>query len=193
MIRTILALAVTSLVAGLLSGGLVAHARSDRAGHPSPAKEAKMRFSIPEPMQIEHKELHAALARLTKEGGRTGEAAKAVAQVLEPHFAKENEYALPPLSLLKPLSQGTFEPSMVEVLKLTDKLDADMPAMLAEHKDIEAALKKLHDAATAENNAAGIHFAEHLAAHAQEEEEFAYPTALLIGKYVKLRAAQGAR
>jgi len=193
MIRTIRALAVTSLVAGLLGGGLVAHAQSDPAGHPPPAKQAKMDFSIPEPMQIEHEELHAALARLTKESGRTGDAAKAVAQVLDPHFAKENEYALPPLSLLKPLSQGKFEPNMAEVLKLTDKLDADMPAMLAEHKDIEAALKKLHDAATAENNAAGIHFAEHLAAHAQEEEEFTYPTALLIGKYVKLRAKQSTR
>ena len=152
-----------------------------------------MGFSIPEPMQVEHQKLHAALACLTKESGRTGEAAKAVAQVLEPHFAKENAYALPPLSLLKPLSQGKFEPKMVEILELTDKLDADMPTMLAEHKDIEGALKKLRDAATAEKNDAGIYFAEHLAAHAQEEEEFTYPTALLIGKYVKLKAAQRAR
>jgi hypothetical protein len=149
-----------------------------------------MGFSIPEPLQTEHEELHAALTRLTQESGRTGEAAKAVAEVLEPHFVKENEYALPPLSLLKPLSEGKFEPYMTQVLKLTDKLEAEMPTMRAEHKDIEAALKELHDAATAENNAAGIDFAEHLAAHAQEEEEFMYPTALLIGNYVKLRAAQ---
>ncbi len=193
MIRILQALAVASLVSPPLDGGLVAHAQSGPADHRPPAQEAKMSFSIPEPMQIEHDELHAALARLTQESGRTGEAAKAVARVLEPHFAKENEYALPPLSLLKPLAQGEFEPNMAEVLKLTDKLDADMPTMLAEHKDIEAALKKLHVAATAENNAAGIHFAEHVAAHAQEEEEFTYPTALLIGKYVKLRAAQSAR
>lgn len=193
MIRRIQALAVASLVAGLSGGGLFAHAQSDPAGYFPPVEEAKMSFSIPEPMQIEHEELHAALASLTMESGRTGEAARAIAQVLEPHFAKENEYALPPLSLLKPLSQGKFEPKMAEVLKLTDKLDSDMPAMLAEHKDIEAALKKLHDAATAENNAAGIHFADHLAAHAQEEEEFTYPTALLIGKYVKLRAIQNTR
>jgi hypothetical protein len=152
-----------------------------------------MAFSIPEPMQVEHERLHAALARLTKESGRTGEAAKAVARVLEPHFAKENAYALPPLSLLQPLSQGKYEPRMAEILKLTNKLDADMPTMLAEHKDIEAALKKLRDAATAEKNAAGVEFAEHLAAHAREEEEFTYPTALLIGRYVKFKAAQGAR
>lgn len=186
-------LVVTSLVAGLLIGGQVAHAQSDPTGHRPPAKEARISFSIPERMQTEHEALHAVLARLTKESGRTGEAAKAVAQILEPHFAKENEYALPPLSLLLPLSQGKFEPKMADVLNLTDKLEAGMPAMLAEHKDIAAALKKLHDAATAEHNAAGIQFAEHLATHAQEEEESTYPTALLIGKYVKLRAAQSAR
>src|SRR3546814_20655891 len=94
-------------------------------------------------MQIEHEELHAALARLIKESGRTGEAAKAVAQVLEPHFAKANAYALPPLSLLKPLSQGKFEPNIAEVLKLTATLDADKPAMHTANKDFQAGLKKL--------------------------------------------------
>jgi hypothetical protein len=192
MIRPIQALAAASLLAGLLSGGSVAYAQSGSAGRHPPAQGVKT-FSIPEPMRIEHEKLHAALAGLTKESGRTGEAAKAVARVLEPHFAKENEYALPPLSLLKPLSQGKFEPKMAEILTLTDRLEADMPTMLAEHKAIEAALKKLHDAATAEKNAAGIEFAEHLAAHAQEEEEFTYPTALLIGRYVRLKGAQGAK
>ena len=73
MIRTTQALAVASLVAGLLSGGLVAHAQSDPAGHRPPAKEAETGLSIPEPMRIEHEKLHAALARLTKERGRMGE------------------------------------------------------------------------------------------------------------------------
>ena len=126
-------------------------------------------------------------------GGRTGEAAKSVANVLEPHFANENAYALPPLGLLVPLSQGKFECNMTEVLKMTDKLEAAMATMLSEHKDIEAALKKLKDAATAEKKPAGVQFAEHLAAHAQTEEEITYPTALLIGLYVKSKATQCGR
>jgi hypothetical protein len=185
--------AAFALVAGLTIGGQAGHAQSGPAGERPAAREATMSFTIPEPMQHEHEELHAALARLTRESGRTGEAARAVARVLEPHFAKENAYALPPLGLLAPLSQGTYEPVMADVLRMTDKLEADMPQMLAEHKEIAAALTALRDAATAENNAAGLHFADHLAAHAKEEEEFSYPTALLIGRYVKLRAAQGAR
>lgn len=151
-----------------------------------------MNFDIPGPMKVEHEELHDALARLTRAGGRTGEAAKAVAKVLHAHFVKENEYALPPLALLVPLSQGKFDSGMADVLNLTDKLAADMPGMLSEHRDIVAALKVLTDAATAEHKPEGVHFASMLTAHAQMEEQVTYPTALLIGQCVKSKVAQGA-
>jgi hypothetical protein len=147
-------------------------------------------FTIPKSMQIEHDELHSALEQLTKSGGRTGAAARNVAAVLGPHFAKENQYALPPLSLLEPITQGKFDCSMTAVLTLTDQLQAEMPAMLSEHKAIAAALETLKSAAASEGNQAGTHFAEHLAAHAQTEEHIMYPAALLIGLYVKGRAAQ---
>lgn len=57
--------------------------------------------------------------------------------------------------------------------------------MLAEHRDIVAALTKLVDAARAENRPEVIQFAEKLMLHAQTEEQVSYPTALLIGRYVK--------
>jgi hypothetical protein len=152
-----------------------------------------MNLQIPKQMQIEHEELHSDLVRLTKADGRTGEAARAVAAVLHSHFVKENEYALPPLGLLVPLSQGKFDSAMADVLKLTDKLAAEMPAMLSEHRDILAALRTLAEAATAESKPEGVHFASMLTAHAQMEEEVTYPTTLLIGLYVKSKVAQGAR
>jgi hypothetical protein len=166
------------LVAGLLFGAQTARGQSDIVG------------PIPKSMTAEHEELHSELARLTQAGGLTGDAAKSVAELLDHHFAKENEYALPPLALLGPLSQGKFECSMTAVLKMTDKLEAEMPTMLAEHKDIADALKRLKEAATAENKPAGVEFAEHLAAHAQTEEDITYPTALLIGLYVKAKASK---
>jgi hypothetical protein len=169
---------LSTLVAGLLLGAQTARAQSDAVG------------PIPKSMTAEHEELHSELARLTQAGGLTGDAAKSVAELLDHHFVKENEYALPPLGLLGPLSQGKFECSMTAVLKMTDKLEAEMPTMLAEHKDISDALKRLKEAATAENQPAGVEFAEHLAAHAQTEEDITYPTALLIGLYVKGKASK---
>ena len=190
---TIKTLVVLTFAGGLLFSAPEAHAQPRAAARQPAAKENKMAFDIPKSMKAEHDELHSDLAQLTKAGGRTGAAAKSVAEVLEPHFAKENEYALPPLSLLVPLSQGKFECNMSEVLKMTDKLESGMASMLSEHKDIAAALKKLKDAATAENKPTGVQFADHLAAHAQTEEEITYPTALLIGRYVKSKATECAR
>ena len=144
-----------------------------------------MDFQIPSSLKAEHEELHSQLVRATKAGGRTGEAAKAVAKLMHPHFLKEEEYALPPLGLLGPLSKGKLEPAMADVLKMTDKLEAEMPRMLAEHKEIVTALQRLIDAARSESMLDYVRFAEKLMAHARTEEEVSYPTALLIGRYLK--------
>lgn len=144
-----------------------------------------MDFQIPSSLKAEHEELHSELVRATKAGGRTGEAAKAVAKLMHPHFLKEEEYALPPLGLLGPLSKGKLEPAMADVLKMTDKLEAEMPRMLAEHKEIVTALQRLIDAAKSESMLDYVRFAEKLMAHARAEEEVSYPTALLIGRYLK--------
>jgi hypothetical protein len=42
-------------------------------------------------MSAGHEELHSDLATLTKAGGQTGQAAMSVADVLDKHFAKENQ------------------------------------------------------------------------------------------------------
>ncbi|MGC2571433.1 MAG: hypothetical protein WA364_07970 [Candidatus Nitrosopolaris sp.] len=55
-----------------------------------------MEFEIPESLELEHEELHRQLVDAMKEGGKVGEAAKDVANILHPHFEKEEEYALPP-------------------------------------------------------------------------------------------------
>lgn len=144
-----------------------------------------MNFQIPPALKAEHEELHGELVRATKAGGSTGEAAKAVAKLMHPHFVKEEEYALPPLGLLTALSKGKIESSMAEVLKMTDKLEAELPHMLAEHKDIVTALQRLVEAAKAESKPEYVRFAEKLMAHARTEEEVSYPTALLIGRFLK--------
>ncbi|HET9903315.1 MAG TPA: hypothetical protein VFQ27_06395 [Xanthobacteraceae bacterium] len=148
-----------------------------------------MTFEIPKPMKVEHDALHADLVKATRAGGETGEAARAVAKVLHGHFLKEEEFALPPLGLLAALGRGEFEPAMAEVLALTDRLEAEMPTMLAEHKLIVVALERLIAAAKAENKPDVAAFAARLKLHAQAEEEVAYPATRLIGRYVKSRLA----
>jgi len=146
-----------------------------------------MEIKIPESLKLEHEELHRQLAEATKVGGKIADAAKFVAQTLHPHFVSEEEFAIPPLGILHQLAEGNIEGDMKEVLKMTDKLKVELPKMLEEHKAIVAALDKLVKVAKEENKPEYSVFAEKLKLHARTEEEVTYPTALLIGEYIKLR------
>lgn len=146
-----------------------------------------MEFRIPKPMKLEHDELHSELAKATKEPGGIGEAARAVAKVLHNHFVNEEAYAIPPLGLLPQLAAGKVTNEMADVLKMTDKLKAELPTMLKEHGAIVSALNDLVRVAKSEGRQEYIHFSEKLKLHAQTEEEVTYPTALLIGEYLKLK------
>lgn len=149
-----------------------------------------MEFVIPRPLKLEHDELHEQLRKATRESGGLGEAAKAVAKLMHPHFVKEEEYALPPLGLLPLLAKGAVTPDMAAVLPMTDKLKAELGQMLAEHKSIVAALSNLADAAKRANKPEYAEFADRLILHAQTEEEVSYPTAILIGEYLKVKLNQ---
>ncbi len=146
-----------------------------------------MNFKTPISLKKEHEELHDMLRRSTQLTDKTGEAAKTVAELMHPHFVKEEEYALPPLRLLPLLSSGKLTEEMKQVLSMTDKLKAELPEMLAEHKQIVAALEALVQHATAEHHPEVAEFAEKLMLHAQTEEEVSYPTAILIGEFIKLK------
>ncbi len=146
-----------------------------------------MKFKIPQPLKAEHEELHAMLKQATLLSGKTGQAAKAVAELMHPHFVKEEEYALPPLGLLTQLSSGIISEEMKQVLVMTDRLKKELPEMLAEHQQIVAALEVLMQHATVEHHPEVAEFAEKLILHAQTEEEVSYPTAILIGEYIKLK------
>jgi hypothetical protein len=145
------------------------------------------RIQIPQAMRVEHAELHKALVEATSAPGRVGEAAREVARVLHPHFVREEQIALPPLGLLEDLAHGVVTPDMTAVLPLTDSLKAELPQMLEEHTVIRAALNGLAAAARAEEKPEYARLAEKIMLHAKTEEQVTYPTAVLIGEYVRLR------
>jgi hypothetical protein len=147
----------------------------------------KMHLEIPGSLKAEHEELHEELVRATRAGGKTGEAAQAVAKALHPHFVKEEQLAMPPLGLLGALAAGRMPPNAEEVVKLSDDLKKELPTMLKEHGNIMVALDALANAARQENKQAAQQFAEKLKQHAKTEEEVLYPAAILVGQYIKLK------
>ena len=181
------------------SPGSAAHAQQHTGAMPGAHKDAHasverknnrgdrmVEIKIPDSLKAEHEELHSELAQAISAGGRVSEAAKEVARLLHPHFVKEEEYALPQLGLLRPLADGRVTPEMAQAIALTDRLKAELPEMLKEHKSIVTALERLAASAKAEDKTQFVHFAEKLRLHAQTEEEVLYPSSILIGEYLKL-------
>ena len=159
----------------------------DELLHHLGAEELKAQFKIPESLTLEHDQLHIVLKSALEIVGDVGAAAKIVADLLHPHFVKEEEFAMPPLGLLRVLSEGNVTKDMADVLPLVDKLKTELPEMLKEHAEIVEAVKKLGETAAKAGLVKYVRFAEKLQLHAQTEEEVLYPASILVGEYVRIR------
>lgn len=164
--------------------------RESHANSPSTAglNEGKATLGVPKIIEGEHHALHEELEAAIKAGGKTGDAAKLVEERLSPHFKKEEEYALPQLGLLAELADGKVGPDAKRAIELSDKLKAELPKMLEEHKAIVEALEGLKKAATEEKSEVGLKFVETLTHHAMNEEQVMYPAAILVGEYLKVKS-----
>jgi hypothetical protein len=147
-----------------------------------------MQFEIPQSMQEEHEGIHVALVAATEVPGPVGEAARELAEILHPHFVREEQIALPPPSLLEPLAQGTFAPGMRDGLPMTDSVAAELPQMLREHEAIRAAAARLLEVARVAGSVEVQRLARDLQAHARAEEDLLYPAAILVGEIVRGRS-----
>jgi hypothetical protein len=179
---------IPTLVAGVaaVASSSPAIAQHTHGAH-APASQEALR--IPEPMRMEHEEIHAHLEAVTQAPGAVGAAARELVAVLAPHFERENQIALPPLGLLAPLAHGEAIPDDVRAraLAMTDSLRAELPGMLEEHVRIAAAAKKLEQVARDHGNAEAEAFARKLQVHARMEEEVNYPAAVLVGMLLRHR------
>lgn len=148
---------------------------------------SRMSFQIPGSLRAEHAEIHGALVEATKAPGPVGEAARALAKILHPHFVREEEIALPPLALVRPLASGEYTAAMRDVLAMTDALRAELPQMLREHEQIGAAARRLEQTARDASEPKVEELAKKLQLHARSEEEIFYPMAILVGDLVRAR------
>lgn len=149
------------------------------------AQDTNSLMRIPPMMATEHEKLHTELAKLAGLGGKTGAAAAKVERALAPHFEEENRYALPPLGLLPALAKGGATEEMRPAIELSRHVAQNLGRFMEEHRNITRALDDLEVAGRAERKAEALDFAAELRAHAQEEEQVLYPTAILIGRYLE--------
>lgn len=144
-----------------------------------------MKPKIPNAITHGHEILCAELEDVIAEGGKPSEKAKSIKEAMEAHFKKEEEYALPPLGLLIALTEGGWEISTEEAIKMADNLKSNMTEVIEEHKKIAEILKELKLIAEETDSFVTKQFCKSLTLHMELEDEVLYPATLLIGKYLK--------
>src|SRR5689334_14087344 len=104
-------------------------------------------LTVPHSLKDEHEDLHGELAKAIQVGGRIGLLATQVADLLHRHFTREEEFVLPPLSALHDLAAGKPVTEPYRIVSMTERLRAELPVMISEHRAIVAALDQLAAAA----------------------------------------------
>lgn len=140
------------------------------------------RTDIPKSVQEEHREIHSQLEIAIKRNDAIGAAARELAQVLHPHFVREEEIALKPLGALPMLIRGQRPADAELLIAMSDSLARELPRMLEEHKMIAMAVTRLEAAAGKSGAENWVRFALQLRQHALAEEEVYYPAAVLVGR-----------
>lgn len=172
---------ILACMTALFSLGLSGSRAQELAARATPPSA----FQIPSALEAEHRQLHARLAAAADAGGRTGAAARALEKLLGPHFRKEEQYALPLLGLLPSLAGGKRPDDAQSAIAMSGRLKQELPGMLREHAAIATAVERLRAAAASERRNDVVQFADMLASHAQQEEQIHYPSAVLVGQYLR--------
>lgn len=146
-----------------------------------------MELKPPAALRLEHQELHTALQQAARLGDKTGDAVRRLLRLTAVHFAKEEELALTPLGALPELAAGRLSLDMPRMIVRAEKLNAQMPDMLAEHRAIVAGLEELLQVAGGEGHVELVDVAQRLMLHLQVEEQVYYPMAIVLGEYLKLK------
>jgi hypothetical protein len=142
---------------------------------------------IPQSLRVEHDETIERLSMLAKRPGPVGAEARKALVVFKRHAVREQEFILPPLTLLPLLADGKVTPDMAWAVAMADRVKAEQEQIFEEHTQVTEVLNALVVAATKAHDKEAAEFAEAAAADSLNDVELLEPTVLLIGDYLRAK------
>ena len=159
MRTTAIAMTAILLLAATVAGFAAAPATAQPAAHAG---------EIPQSLRVEHDDTLEQLAVLARRHGPVGvEAGKAMV-LFKKHLQREEEYILPPLTLLPLLADGKISPDMKWAIAMADRVKAEREQIFQEHTQITDAMNALAAAAQKTHDTAAFEFARSAAAELAE-------------------------
>jgi len=155
------------------------------------AQQTAPSHQIPQSLQLEHEDTIERLTILTRHPGAVGAEARKALTLFKAHIARENEFILPPLTLLPELADGKVTPDMKWALAMTDRVKAEREQIFQEHTRITDAMNALAAAGRAAHDKMAQEFAEAAVGDSLNDSELLEPMVVVIGEYIRAKLPAG--
>jgi hypothetical protein len=103
------------------------------------------------------------------------------------HLQREEEFILPPLTLLQHLADGKVSPDMKWAIAMSDRVKAEREKTYEQHTQITDAMNALADAARKAHDASALEFAQSAVTDSLNDLELLEPMSIVIGDYLKAK------
>ena len=148
---------------------------------------AQATHEIPQSIQMDHADTLAQLTELAKRPAPVGPIAEKALEMVKRHIQRENEYILPPLTLLAALAEGKVTNEMRWAIEMADKVKANREDIFIEHSRITDIMSALLSAAETAGDTEAADAAKAMVAGSLGDMEVEEPTTMLIGEYLRSR------
>jgi len=159
--------------------------------HLAVAQSSPHAGDIPQSLRLEHDNTLQQLGKLAQHSGPVGVEARKALELFKRHLQREEEFILPPLTLLPLLADGKVSPDMKWAVAMADRVRAEREQTYQQHTRITDAMNALAIAARKAHDTAALEFAQGAVADSLNDIELLEPMALVIGDYLKAKLPAG--
>ena len=154
------------------------------------AQPSSQTRDIPQSLRVEHEDTLEQLTTLSKRRTAVGAEARKALALFKKHIQREEEYILPPLTLLPDLADGKITPDMKWAIAMADRVKAEREQIFLEHTQITDAMNALATAARQAHDVDALHFAQSAVADSLNDIELLEPMTMVIGDYLRAKLPQ---
>jgi hypothetical protein len=145
-------------------------------------------LQVPQSIRLQHEQIISRLNHFAQSKDKeSAAAAQKAADILKEHYAKEEQFVLPPLGLLPRIAKGEVSRDMEPAIAMANRTKSALPDFENDHIKITSLMNELIAVGKKKKNEELVRLATRVAAQSLNDIEVNQPTTILIGDYVRLR------